>query len=373
MCHKLPLTRRSRDCSPRNGAPRALRCSGMTLVLILGGVFGCHGDTTGPAPQAGTQPFWTLTLSQHAINLALQPPYNTMQLTAQLTAVTHAEASGSLLVNRPVRYQVSGSSITVDTMGRVTAHYTTPQTLVMASQTVGGVTLVDTAYVQVTETAFSTPLATLSIQPLPQDLDSAKVALGSEFAINGYNGNIPVYATTTAGDSICSNDLGCPLLVSFSSSDPQIVAVNPGGTLTANNVGRVTIYVTTFAYGAAKRDSLHFTIGYPLSMLLNAWPQSGGNGSGAAFAPSSLTVGVGGQVCLLNDLQFQNAQDSVMVVFDNAVAVTPPVLVLNTGDLNSGPNGGCVTQRIRFAGVGTYTYHTVPAGGSGTITVSSGP
>lgn len=344
--------------------------------FLLGGVlWGCSGDAAGPTAPVAAQTFWTLVLSQHAINLAVTPPYDTIRLSATALTATGTPLSTAGLVT----YRSLDSTVTVDTTGLVTAHYVTGETQVIASRTVQGVTLADTADIQVTQTPFPAPLATFSIQPQPDGLDSAKISVDQYFAVNEFNGNIPVYATIATSDAttdtVC-NVNGCALKTYFSLSETGIVTIDRA-TGTINNAlrpGKVTIYATTWAYGVAKRDSLPFIIGYPLTnfvALVNGMV-TGSQGTPVAFAPPTVTIGVGGRVFFFDDRLEYNMADTIRVVFDDSTHIRGGADVFYDGpDLSQ--NFGYTAGIVRFPVAGTYPFHTDTRSASGTVVVSSGP
>lgn len=367
--------------------PRLLFLSSVCGVL-LGAQPGCSGDTTNPVSLPASQTFWALQLNQHAINLALTAPAGqTVVDTVQLTAVALNAASTPLPGTASVRYRSTDSTVTVDSTGLATAHYTTAGTRVIATLTVRGVTLTDTAYIKVTKSPFSSQLATFSIQPLPLDLDSAKAAEGYNGDINNGSGTIPVYATDAAGDSLCSADLPCQLLVAFSSSDTTIARIasvndregNPPGYVTPLLHGHVTFYATTLAYGVAKRDSLRFTVGYPLygvGVFADHIRFLGDGKSQQTFFPTNLHVGIGAQVF------FDNTDpDSVDVVVTGS---SHDFTISAFGQGNQDTTGSRIFPLstdglgddfvvVNFPTAGTYTFHSTVLGTSGTIIVSSGP
>jgi len=333
----------------------------LVLGSTLGGVLGCGSDTTGPAPLASTAAFWALRLNQHAVNLAVVAPYDTIQLraTALTVAGTPLPGTGS------VTYTANDSTLQVSATGLVTARYATNGTTsqVIATLTAQGVTQADTAFFQVTDTVPTYPLATFSIQPRPDGIDSAKVAVDASFEIR----HIPVYALDTQRDTLC-NVNGCALVVAWSSSDPTVAAIDQSGKVTANVVGQVTFYATTLAYGVMKRDSLPFVVGYPILPFTNiitllSRASVGSQPSVVSFYPSTLTVGVGGIVLFgIPGVKFP----LVDVVFDDSTAIQGAF---------GGPGGNMpadttltLVQRVRkFPVAGTYTYHSRLYGTSGVV------
>jgi hypothetical protein len=309
---------------------RWLGAWGGTAVLAAG-LVGCSGDTTGPAVLPPAQVFLTLALNYHAINLALTPPYDTVRLTTTARSAAGTALGGS----GRVTYQATDSTVTVDSTGLVTAHYVTARTEVLATQTVQGVTQTDTAVVAVTPSAFPAPLATFSIQPRPDGLDSARAAINTYgYTLNNYNGNIPLYATIGTGDpttdTVCDVN-GCgvngdSLAVYYWSSNPTVATIDRAyGYVTFGTPDTVTFFVETYAYGIAKRDSLQFLVTYSnrIEYLLQAVPAFGKPGPVIEILQPTTTVVVGATLIFAasSPLGYHPVSDSVTFVFDDSTFV----------------------------------------------------
>ena len=160
----MNLNKRSQILSP-SCILRWRRCGAAVLLLSgVGGVLlGCSGsgDTTDPVSLTPAQAFWAIRLDKHAVNLALTPPYDTVRLNPQILNAVGSPLTGD---TGRVRYSFPDSSVTVDSMGLMTAHFVTQGTPLIASFTAQGVTLSDTVFVQVTAAAPS-QLATFSLHP----------------------------------------------------------------------------------------------------------------------------------------------------------------------------------------------------------------
>lgn len=272
-------------------AARQLLVYGSLMGLWVG-ILGCGGDTTTAPPPLATRAFWALQLNQHAVNLALQAPYNTMQLTATPLTVAGTPLAGV----GQATFQASDSTVTVDAQtGVITAHYVTAQTQVIATLQVQGVTLADTAYVQVTATPLTSLVATLSVQPVPGD--SAKRSFDSR------NFSWPATVTDAVHDTICSANVVCPLLIYYTTSDPYTlhpVSSQLSGIFTVNNViGQTWLTATTWAYGVAKQDSVLFTVGYNIkySIILT---DKGVQFDNITMIPKKVVLGVGAVVNFWN-------------------------------------------------------------------------
>ena len=211
---------------------------------------------------------WSLAFQWPAVNLALAAPYDTARLIAVPRTVTGSVVADSVVV----QYSTPDSAVTVSATGLVTARFPTSGAHVVARVTGHGITLTDTAIVQVTTTPPVAPLAILSIQPKPDDHPNGGL-LSANFNID-LTGNtfwIPFYATLTTGDTVCdAANGGCvnyPLFVHYATSDASIAEIDQYGYLTPKRPGRVTVTISTLAYGVPKVDSLHASIGTPSSLL----------------------------------------------------------------------------------------------------------
>jgi hypothetical protein len=354
----------------------------LTLVVATGILpLGCGSDTTGPTPAANAV-FWALRFNWKAVNMALTAPYNTAQLTATPVTVMGDSIRGA----GPVTYTVADSSVAVSSTGLVTAHYTTNKALVVASVTINGMTQVDTALIRVTPSnTLAAPLATLSIQPKSDGLDSAKIAQDAvtRMNINGTRGAIPVYATVATGDPVTDtvcNIRNCPLLMGFTSSDANVAAIDPvSGRVTAGAPGHVTFAVSSLVYGVGRRDSLPFTVGYRLGIGIpaNFAVSDGGSSSHPILIPLSGTylLGIGGSLGVFN----QGSQ-SIEVVFDYH---TPTVHRVSNSSVpldkltDTVAAGAGLIPRVQFDSAGTYTFRlTLLSSGesiTGQVVISGGP
>ena len=255
--------------------------------------------------------------------------------------------------------------------------------MVIATSTVQGETLADTAFIRVTSTSPPAPVVTFSIHPAVDGIDSARVAVDNSYSLGVTGGVIPVYATIATGDAatdtIC-NVNSCALLVSFTSSNPTIANINRRGAITTYVPGHVIFAASTLAYGVAKVDSLPFVVGYPIGnfyLQVNVINQTTHDSprQSLAFSPQSYTVGVGANVIFSNvytapvDLVFA---DTVGLVLGGCGDPDNVVNAYTVAPLVSDSAGhGCAVAT--FNHIGTYAYHSMLAGISGTIIVSSGP
>lgn len=332
------------------------RSGGVSLGLLVcaATLVGCSSDATDPVSVPAQQLYWALHVNWPAINLALTAPYNTMQLSA-----TPVSASGAALAtDSAVHYKTLDSTVTVSSTGLLTARYLTDRTTVVASLAVNGVTLTDTAWVRVTADPLASPMATFSMQPTPDGLDSAKISLDAYYNVNQYNGNIPVIVTLQDQETICHvYDIGCQILIDFQSSDPSVATLDSRwGYLEALRPGHVTFYASTYAYGVGKRDSLPFVIGYSNRWFAAAQLTAGSDNPLLYYAQSSYNLGVGGWIGVSN-----GTSDTLVVTFPYHtpkiynIYGDPAKASQMTDTFPPDPNN---TVYVEFDSAGTYHFST---------------
>lgn len=369
-------------------AGRAVGIAG--ALAALASVLACGGDVAGPGvtPSAA---YWALQLNQHAVTLALTAPYDTIQLSAVPLNVLGQPLAGL----GSVHYSTEDSLISVDSTGLVTAKLVTQpsiNTTVVASltDTVQHVTLVDTCFIQVTVTAPSALLDTFYVHPAnPAD---------TVVALSGTLHTLRASATDAAANSV-------PFFPYFTSSDSTIAAIDRlTGVILAHRQGQVTLYATTWSYGVAKQDSFLLQVGPLSAITVQVYPvtATGSRSAVLAFWPQVVTIGAEGVVTWSNP----SLTDSADVVFDDPTNVDSAVYGnvrirnIGSGEGNIAPwvkdtagsnplsalictrffstppkcNNALVTgftsKRLRkFTVPGTYHYHSVKWGTTGTIVV----
>jgi hypothetical protein len=398
MSLRFPFDRYVKSSTTHRVTHRIM-CVGI-VYGFLSTTFGCGHDATAPAPTQ-SKSYWAVRANYHAVNIATVPGYNTVRI----KAVPLSATDDTLPEAGTVTYSSKDSGITVDSTGLVTARFATTLASVIVSLQYQRVTLADTVFVRVTETVPQFPLATLSIQPQPDGLDSARAPARVNGSA-GFNRVISVYATNTSGspatDTVC-NVSGCPLLVDFSSSDETIATVGrQTGRPDLTRPGAVTFYATTYAYGVTKQDSLPFVVTWPSLAFVDAtWPTPFDSKTPVlAFSPAQIIISVGGSVVWKHGF-FADPHpvgDSMDVVFDDSTAPQPSCGVVgNFIDCTlAPPNGagniapffpdfdaamaGDIFGYIRsyeaarsFPVAGTYSYHSRRyPNATGRIIVSSG-
>lgn len=343
-------------------------CRSMTLVstrrrdlarmALLGSValsaaLGCGSDTTEPGLTPSEQLFYSFKLNYHAINLALIAPYDTVQL----TAVARTGNGTVLSPSTPVQYIVNDSAISVSANGLMTAHYRTQtnNATVIAQLTVNGITLRDTAIVQVTPTPLSAPPTAVAMVAYQPDGTIRATDFVDDVFGNVYLGYTFTFADGSTG--YCDEWYGCdvPLAAAFTSSDPNAGTVDPYGVVTPMHVGHLKYFVSTYAYGAVVSDSLPFVIGYPGRLTTTVNPDSGVTPLGINVTPAQTqpyVANVGASVAVTN-----GTTDPLEIsVSPTGLGVSYP-WAGNPNQLKDTLQYLYAYQPIQFDSAGTYTVH----------------
>ncbi len=264
---------------------------------------GCNLSDTGlSAYRPPDQYFAVLALEHHAINLSTVDPYDTLTLH---TIRTMGDGS---VVPGEVTYSVDKPNISV-TNGVLKAHSAVAKAVVRVTLTYGTITRTDSAVVSVIGIA-PDPLRAFGLR-LPTG-DSAKTAVDK-------SKTIPFLREATSGATLST------LLVSLVSSDTMIAAMtqaNNGVSIIPRRPGRVVLATSTFAYGAVWRDSLVFTVGWPVFFSTAAVERftSGSVTPVLDFVHRDMTIGVGGCVGWQNN----SATTDIDIQFDDPSHVGPP-------------------------------------------------
>ena len=371
-----------------------MRLSYYSLVVgvALGGLsLGCASDTTGPAPTDPAHLYSQLTLNHHAITMAVPHPYDTLQLTATLSAAT-----GTALGDTGMTTWTSSdsSSVYVSSTGLLTALAPTVGVFVVARHTIGQLTHADTAVVNVNASASNSELAQLTLQ-LSDTLyyDVVEQAIFTPTALDAQGNTIPnvVFRVSPGTPEILdtASGLGMTLMSSYNFFLFQRRAA-----------GHARLIVEATVYGTSRVETIPFTVGWLHQALVGVQPQhrAGSQTLSGVFILSEDTIAVNGIVVWQTALPGQMPID---VVFDDSMAVqgvdsatfqtgvgaylgsTGSVIPMQGGGniptfagldtLSVNQNGFAFTSpatRARsFPVAGTYRYHSVLYGTTGIIHV----
>ena len=342
---------------PRTSRVALAACAALTLA--------CASDVSAPPPPSGEHLYWALTLNHHAVALSTVVPWDTIRLMA-----TPRNAEGAVLAGlSAATFRASDTgSVRVSSDGLVTALATATEVRVIASLTAEGLTLEDTALIDVS--AAAPPPAPLAYaMQLPQG-DSAVLPDASLFVNPGTK-----FLGITVTDSTGAPVAGVPAY--FTSSDPTIATIDrSAGVVSAVRPGRVTIKAVTTAYGVTMRDSLKLTVTPPSSRFVYVFARTPVESTMPVsyFDPGEVALATGGQIVWVN-----GSGQAVDIVFDNPSQVREaPVLPDGSGggnipnlpdDSTALAHGRLPLVARSFPIPGVYAYHSVRYGTSGKIVV----
>jgi plastocyanin len=341
--------------------------SAIAVACSVLGTIGCTNDAlTRPSVKVNAL-YSALVLDHHAVTLSITSPYDTVRIVA-----TPENPFGAALPGLgPVTFTSSDlARMRVSEDGVVQALAAGEAIPVVATLRSENLTHVDTVFITVTSDAAPSPLAALSIHPVPPD--SAKVGIGF------VNKQLLARAVDVASDSMPG------LLVDFQSSDPTIATVDRRtGVVTGVRSGRVLIVASATAYGNMRADTLPFTIGLPISATIVVDRAStAGTTPTTIFAPSVVTVGTGATVLWA----WRQDIPATDVTFEDSTHVAADTIGI--GPLHVGSSGPgnipapigctaadppsiffkCLNSRT-FPVPGIYTYHSVLTGAAGQVIV----
>ena len=353
----------------------------MRMINVVRAVFAGAVAAAGPAAcshrdDAGLEPvfdahtfYQSLTVTERALNLATDAPYNTMQLHATARTRDGSPVTGTII------YTASDSTVTIDSTGLVTAHFSTASpAYIHASLTLNGLTRTDSIPVAVIEGTPPALLDHVSIEP----------AEGNSTTLipDASNFDTPSLEYTVTG-SDANNQPIDGLLIATSSSDTLLVRPTPGSNVVYGfDPGQVVLRVSTSAYGVTRTDSLVVTISMPRYgfVAITKHTPTGSTVGTLEFGPGSYTLAVGA------DVTWSNTTDlATDVVFDDPSAVEPASSKVNpyfngypgagnipafhgvvdtTGTVIVSPNAS-----RSFPRAGRYPYHSTRYSAQGVIVI----
>jgi hypothetical protein len=252
---------------------------------------GCHlSDTGASAYLPPDQYFAELSLEHHAINLSLGAPYDTVTLRTTRTMGDGGPVPGEVV------YRVTSPSLSI-TNGVLKADSAVTRATVYATLTYGTITRTDSAVVSVIATA-PTALRDFGLRVAPGD--SAKTA-----ASRGNLKTIPLLRQSPSGTDLSA------LLIALRSSDSTIAAITQSGSTVSidpKRPGRVMFYTSTYAFGTVWRDSLVFTVGWPVvfGVRISERFVSGTRTTVLGFGHQDFTIGLGGCVTWTSHITTQD-------------------------------------------------------------------
>lgn len=346
-------------------ARRAASVRRLGRAIFLLAVLGCGGDVVTTQPLTdGSHLFWSLTLDKHAINLSTTAPYDTTRVTA-----TPRTSSGAVLTDAPAPRYISGDPerLRVDSDGVLHALGAGTAIPVIARTSVGNLTHVDTALVDITADSAPPALGSFTLHPIAPD---SAVWEANELENFTFYGPRTLAAHDSTGTPISG------LEIYYASSDTTIATIDRRtGTLSGKRPGEVTITASTTAYGVTRADTLPFTITMPAFMFVMTAPPPPPMTGTMAFGPATVTIAAGGTVLFMNGNRVP-----IEITFDDTtnVAEDHAFCWCGAGDIPS--FGGDTVNWFNdmrgrsFPVAGTYTFHTSAGGGAtGTVIVEPPP
>lgn len=343
-------------------AMRTRAVAGAAMLLALG-VAGCGGDpsVTPPPQQDPTTLFWQLTLDVRAATMSTVAPYDTLRITA-----TPRTISGSPITDLPAPTYTSLDldRAQVDSVGLVHVIDAGDQIQVVASLKVDNILHADTLVLNVTNESPPT-MASFTIHP---DVgDSAKTGATS-------NASVLPRAYTADGTPIPD------IAVYFTTSDPTTATIDrTTGFLSPIHPGHVDVYASTTTFGVTKVDTLPYTVGNPILLVLNIVQRVLSNGQTIpVFDPDTALLGPGAFVLFGNQLgpaTDVTFDDPTNVAQDDLYCSLAPTLC-GSGNIApwmfdpTDPSGLSGIRVRQFHVPGTYTYHSELFGSTGVIVIA---
>jgi len=331
-----------------------------TIVLAMAA---CGGDpAVTPPPQNDPETmYWQLTLNVRAATMSTVAPYDTLQLVATPRTVHGAPITD---LARPTYTSLDLDRVQVDSSGHVHVIGSGDGVLVVASLEDHNVLHADTLVLNITDEASPPTMATFTIHPAPGD--SAKVGSTS-------SATVTPRAYTAGGDSIPE------ISTYFTTSDVTVATIDRStGFLNPMQPGHLDVYATTTTYGVTKVDTLPYTIGYPVIVLIDIPPKVQANGQSIpVFSPDSVVLGPGARVLFSNELgpaTDVTFDDPTNVAQDDQYCPLAPVLC-GSGNIApfvydpNDPTGVSGFRARDFPVPGTYTFHSALFGSTGIIVI----
>ncbi len=286
---------------------RTLSRSCSVVLIAIFSFSACNIDTAGLNLYGDIGTMVSYVRFEHrAYNLATDSPYDTVTLDVGAYTIQHKR------LDLPIAYEVTNSqAMEIDSSGMLHANGTASGALIRAYTTVDGVTRSDSVYVTITEGTPATLPVKVAFELNPGD--SAKFGSTIQFARGK---TVQIIRNDDAGSNMSTLQVG--LWVSDLSKSTVAQRGN-NATIMAYRPGKVTFYISTYAYGRAFLDSLPYVIGLPVSGYIVAYTRmpSGSRDSIVDFHPKRLTVGMGAcvhwdrrSVGYLADVEFEDSAEA---------------------------------------------------------------
>lgn len=272
-----------------------LRWVGCCVIWLLAA---CGSEKpTEPMVSDPSKLYYSLELEHKAIIVSTFTPYDTVQL-----RVAARNMVGNVIAHEETvqfrRLNELDTSVRVDPDGMVYAQSTTPGTKVIASLTIDGITLADTATIMVRNESPVEKIAKLEFFPLLPDSawrwGGWRAAIGYERWVRFFGDNdAPIPSTQAIVTYKWDNDA----IVSYISDKPYESAWGL--------IGETYIHASVYAYGTALSDSVLFRRVEPTAkfVLVDRIVPAHGDPS-IVFYPGTLQIRPGTTVIFFNSTGF---------------------------------------------------------------------
>jgi len=323
---------------------------------------GCSANDAAFAPPTPAQTvYWRLAVNYKAVNLSLDPPYDTLRLVVVPRRYDGGAFSPPSDVPVTTTYLVDDSSkVSVTNDGLLHARSPGSRIAVIISQQIGNVTHADTTLVNIFANPDTQPLSRFSVRLV----DSTKRA---QFGVYSY----PITALDYAGAPVTG-------LVTYTTTADTTIAApfgdRWGPVFRPKTIAQTLVTATTWRFGRVYTDTFTLSVTRKLSGAFTVLDTVVRGVHSLRMRPGRDTVGPGG------DITWINATTAPFdVIFDDPtnVVASPknrPAYRLDTGNILGVPSDTSLhigTSRLRRIVVpGTYPFHIVPGNVQGTLVIT---
>lgn len=307
---------------------RTISCTIIGLMVSV--LVGCPSRDAVTDPSGDPATFFAkIAIREQAVTLALGSEYDTVRLN-----VAALYATGDTVATH-VSFQASDSTITVDSVGMVTARFSTTQTAtVIASATHRGLTRRDSVHIRVLPSAPQKLLSRIAVSLMPgksgviPTVDTTGAETKAQLNVAGY----------TATNEVISND---QILIHVRSTNSQVATVDASGLVSAKRTGVTTIVATAAANGVYSSDSIRIVVGLSQRKLI--YIQSPPHFPNWRIGNDTVRLGVGGHIVWQND-----SIEPINLFFDDTTNIREANYDLEWEMFGSVPTGAGHILNFRF-------------------------
>lgn len=289
-----------------------LLTAGLASLALLSG---CSIDKDGLSLYGDTGAMVSYLRFEHrAYNLAAVSPHDTV------TLKVGAYNMNGERVHAPIEFHVTNNfAMEIDSAGLLKAKSTASGALIRATATIDGVTRRDSAYVTITAAVPAALPERVTFELNPGD--SAKQGESEQFRRGR---PVRVIREDANGNNMSA------LRVGVWQSDKSKAGVTQSGnnaTVIPYRPGKITLYISSYAYGRAFFDSLEYMVGWPVTAYLSAYSivPGGSREPIVQFHPQRITVGIGACVhWTAARAQIPEPGITAAVEFEDTSGIAPP-------------------------------------------------